>query len=175
MDATTKSDFLILVHPGSACGSADFNLGSEDAAFSRSRLISDLDAWSGPIAVIDGRLSRELAQRAYYALGTAVGNAIARAARQGLFAEHFKGEDGTARDQVWAMLRIIERANLTPQTHRVELTGAWYNDNGISGCVNDVRRALEKRGFDVAVRSSAINELGPNPESGTDIPPEAVS
>lgn len=51
---------LVLVHPGSACGSANFNIGKFEARAARDALCSELDNWRGDVLVIDGELSDEL-------------------------------------------------------------------------------------------------------------------
>lgn len=73
----TLRPVLVLVHPGSACGSADFNLGSSEASDARSRLANDLALWHGDIIVMDGFLSDEIAT--HPALDEAIQDALRRA------------------------------------------------------------------------------------------------
>jgi len=70
---------LVIVHPGSCCGSADMNLGRYEAGALRDYLADTVNAWRGPVLVIDGNLSDELAQTAYESLGRAIKNALRRA------------------------------------------------------------------------------------------------
>jgi hypothetical protein len=51
---------LVIVHPGSACGSADFNLGKFEARAARDTLRGAIEDWEGGVIVIDGELSDEL-------------------------------------------------------------------------------------------------------------------
>ena len=58
--AYSSNPILVLVHPGSACGSADMNLGKFEARAARAELAYELDYWHGTLLVIDGELSDEL-------------------------------------------------------------------------------------------------------------------
>ena len=57
---------LVVVHPGSLCGSADFNVGVDAAAKARQALIHEIQRATGAgVIVIDGDLSDELNQEKY--------------------------------------------------------------------------------------------------------------
>lgn len=58
---------LIMVHPGSACGSAEFNIGRDDARAGRIALAEEMADWHGPVIVIDSDLSDELGGYPVYA------------------------------------------------------------------------------------------------------------
>jgi len=51
---------LVLVHPGSMCGSARMFLGKSEADGARNAVLGEVAAHTGPIVVIDGFLSDEL-------------------------------------------------------------------------------------------------------------------
>lgn len=61
---------LVVVHPGSACGSADFNLGLIEGSRVRERLARTILGWTDEIVVVDNDLSDEL--ETYAMLGLAI-------------------------------------------------------------------------------------------------------
>jgi hypothetical protein len=146
---------LIVVHPGSCCGSADMNCGDDVGASIRAALTEDLDDWSGAIAVIDGDLSSELRYRAYRGLGLALERAIERAAGAGLPATRIRGCSMEEFDQTRAAVALADKLGLGDGGWTVELTGAWYEPRGREGCVNSVVEALAAIGISATVRSSA--------------------
>ena len=91
-----------MVHPGSACGSADMNLGGAAASAARAALASEIDAWHGEIAVIDGELSDELHREPWTAFGHSVDGALVRAALDGHRSGRTMGDDGSDEDQAHA-------------------------------------------------------------------------
>lgn len=153
-------DVLILVHPGSACGSADFNLGSQLAQSYREGLIKDLGSWTGDILVIDGELSEELKQPTFIPLGHAIKQTLARCRQAGFRADRAWGCDNIPPHQSDRISAWIADGVLQPTTMRVCLTGAWYNGEG-DGCVGGVEQQLRKAGFKVSVRDSVVCELDP--------------
>jgi len=158
-EAGARQPVLFVVHPGSACGSADWSLGATDAAACRDRLAADIASWRGGIAVIDGNLSYELDLRRYRQLGEAISAALARAAARGSLSVRIVGDDGSAgRRQDWAAGEVIRRHSLSPASHRAEVTGCWRGAGGNSGCVTHVARVLRQAGFRVRVRGSAVTE-----------------
>ena len=165
---------LIVVHPGSCCGSADFNCGNDAAEASRETLAEDLDGWLGALAVIDGDLSSELRLRAYRSLGSALEAALERAAAAGLPAIRIRGGDEDEFDQVAAALSLAATLGLAEGDWTVEVTGAWYDPAGSDGCVNSVVEALESVGVSASVRASAATlDDGPDarPDSAVDTSP----
>lgn len=147
---------LIVVHPGSCCGSADFNLGPEAAESAREILADDLDVWTGALAAIDGDLSGDLRLRRYRTLGAALEGALERSAAEGLPAIRIRGGDEDEFDQVAAALSLCESLGLATGAWKVEVTGAWYDPAGSDGCVNSVVEALATTGVSAVVRSSAV-------------------
>ncbi len=147
---------LIVVHPGSCCGSADFNCGDSAAEAAREILAGDLDDWAGALAVIDGDLSSELRLRKYRGLGAALEGALERAAAAGQPAIRIRGGDEDEFDQVAAALSLAESLGLASGAWKVEVTGAWYDPAGSEGCVNSVVEALAATGVSTTVRPSAV-------------------
>ncbi len=129
---------LIVIHPGSACGSADFNLGYVEAARTREALAQTIHNWDGPMVIIDGELSGELEKDAV--IGLAIENAICsnRATR-------IPWKDTSA----WAEHAAQTIKELT--NGPVSLTGAWYEDEGHMGCVNAVEDALGNIGVETII------------------------
>lgn len=146
---------LIVVHPGSCCGSADMNCGDEAAAAIRAALADDLADWTDGIAVIDGDLSGELRQRAYRDFGSALERALERAAEHGLTAIRIRGCSMEEFDQTRAAVVLADNLALAAGGWTVEITGAWYEPGGGDGCVNSVVEALESVGVSATVRPSA--------------------
>jgi len=59
-DEAALMEFLILVHPGSACGSANFNLGRSEARAARDRLIGRAIGASGLVSGGDSGSDSEM-------------------------------------------------------------------------------------------------------------------
>jgi hypothetical protein len=138
---------LIVVHPGSVCGSADFNLGGVKAAQAREKLSNTLFSWKGDVLVIDGELSRELD---YYPLPSlAIKN---------------KSDTGKVKRTIACSLNDenwVEKAcgfiskNVTQETP-VLLTGAWHEQNGESGCINAIEKILNDMGYKTTISDCAF-------------------
>lgn len=164
---TPSSPLLVLVHPGSACGSADFNLGREIAEFDRETLAHTLDLWNGGIVVIDGSLSDELPRSSYRRLGLAIENCLERAAASGLISHREWGCDDVAPHQSDAARTVVSRFHLLPISTHIVATGCWYDDSDDdAGCVNDVADVLSALGFDVKIDESVLRL--PSPEEDED-------
>lgn len=145
---------LIVVHPGSCCGSATFNLGRWDANASRDGLVIELDSWVGPIAVIDGDLSHELS--GYPSLAVSLQEAIGRCSREGFPHLRIDGGEANAEQLNAAAALIADRLFLSPEKHRIWLTGAWTHADDEDGCIDTIYNACADRGFMVDVRESAF-------------------
>lgn len=146
---------LVLVHPGSACGSANMNLGRFDARAARESLIQELKDWRGGVLVIEGSLSDELAD--YPNFADAIAGALHRAHAAGAISLRVAGGDDEDLDQTKAAQAFLAEHALDPETTPVTLTGAWYADDGTDGCVNDVQRVFESRRFRCEVVMSALS------------------
>lgn len=140
---------LILVHPGSMYGSAEFSLGKYEARAQRDGVYSELRAHTGPFIVIDGSLSDEID-----ATGTSlISDTIARCKAAGYPAYRLWGDDGSEEPfDGWTSgegapdFCIFEHqtdagamlAKILDKEFIVEVTGAWASYSGEEGCVNSV-------------------------------------
>lgn len=139
---------MIIVHPGSACGSADMNLGRDNASEQRVWLQLAIDQWDGPVAVIDGELSDELDgfRHEWCELGRAIDRCLDRARQQGLPGIRIMGCDNSSFGPAAAAAQIASTLGLTADCD-ISLTGAWYHSSDGSGCVGAVKDALEELGL----------------------------
>ncbi len=137
-DVHLPSGVLILVHPGSLCGSANANLGTVDARCVRDAVMDELRAWRGDVLVLDGFLSDELDD--YPMLQKAINDAVERAPG---FGARIQADDPEHAELAVAFLR--ERG--VPLDAKVALTGAWFDPTDSSGCVNATRDALAAVGY----------------------------
>jgi len=144
---------LIIVHPGSACGSATFNLGASEARGARTTLAQAITAWYGHLLVIDGFLSTELTAPVYATLGDALRNTLARCKTSGFVALRRKGEDPT---QDAVAVTFLHRHRFAPETTPILLTGAWYDPANREGCVNSVRNTLAQASYHTTIAPSAV-------------------
>ena len=141
---------LFIVHPGSACGSADMNLGRDAAGFLRAQMQLLIESWEGGVVVIDGEISDELTEgygrSSWRELGVAIEEALARAAQSNQLSVRIRGDDSEEFDQDDAARKVVAEHGLAPASVDITLTGAWVEDDG-SGCVNSVRAVLAGLGF----------------------------
>lgn len=154
MPNDAKMHLLVVVHPGSACGSADFNLGMDLARACRDSLIADIKAWRGGAIVITGGLCDEIKRPAYAALDVAISNCLRRARYGRLVSKKVRGPSADLHYcQTHAIHDVIRKLRLSPASVCFELTGAWY-DSGIRGCgcVNSVHDKVVNLGFEAAPR-----------------------
>ena len=149
-----KQEILVVVHPGSACGSADFNLGNQLAGQCRRMLISDIAVWNGGIIILDGKLSSELNQPKYRNLGQVLRDSLSRAKTAKQIAIRRMADDP---EQMRIMRQIVVEKNFSPENTRFQLTGAWIHSSDGGGCVNSVADVLRQAGFAVQVRPSALD------------------
>jgi hypothetical protein len=99
----TEGKIMVVVHPGSACGSADFNIGFMLAQKYRRALCGRLERWLGGLVILDGELSDELSS--YPALKDALEETFARASAGGRVAIRSPAEDP---DQVEISRRLFK-------------------------------------------------------------------
>lgn len=134
----------ILVHPGSCCGSANFNMGIILASAARSRLIDTLDhIGTSPgheLFVLDGDLSDELGQ--FPALDHAIKAALARCAQNGRPSMRLQADDP---DQVQVAQFLLD--NNFFRDRQVKLMGAWAEPDNDNGCVTSVKQVLDAGGI----------------------------
>jgi len=141
---------LVLVHPGSACGSATSNIGRQSANEARDGLCHELRTWTGGVIVLDGELSDELPS--YPELQSQIDAAVQRAASAGQVSIRRMADDP---DQVDEIKRIINE--LGTHTAAYVVTGAWYQSNDGGGCVGSVLDALRGAGSDAELSDYAID------------------
>lgn len=148
----TRSPILVVVHPGSACGSANYNIGFDAANAARIEMTTLLNEWNGGIIVLDGEFSDELPRFPMFA--NAIRSAVRRARRAGELAVREMADDP---DQVGTIKAIAATHDLTRS--RVLVTGAWYDPSDESGCVNSVIRALDDIGVRAVVADAVCAEM----------------
>jgi hypothetical protein len=147
----TPREVLVLVHPGSACGSADFNLGKFDARCARDGLVSELKDWRGGIVVIDGALSDELPW--YPALDEAIRNALERAKAANLESIRAEGDDPK---QIRVARKLALEHNWSDGSRSFVISGAWYHEEDEGGCVGSVLQALSVGGCKASLSDYAL-------------------
>jgi len=145
---------LVLVHPGSACGSADFHHGRPYADSERAMLVRTLDSWEGPLVVVDSDLSDEIV--AYPSLARAIADALARAAASSRATRLLAGDGQDDYDGVDWVPQVRDHVVATG-VRRALVTGAWYHDDDDGGCVNAVCDALVGEGLEAEVHDSALS------------------
>ena len=151
-----RPETLVVVHPGSACGSADFNLGEAAADAARARLSRAIEEWDGPLAVVDGELSDELL--AYTDLDRTIRDALTRAGRRGA---RVKACDAAGETHL-AAGRVVDALQLDPARDAMVVTGCWFDPKDGWGCVNEVARGFREMGFEARVdETSAVAQDEP--------------
>lgn len=150
---------LIVVHPGSMMGSANQAIGRDLAQSARAALESELQNWSGNIAVLDGFLSDELTGP----FGMSIGNALQRCRSKGLYGIRTFGCDSEDPSIEQGVDALIQGLGLNPKS-TVCLSGAWYDPENNEGCVNAVQEHLRNRGIDATILDSALHIAPDEPE-----------
>ena len=150
--AVSVPETLILVHPGSMCGSARMQLGRAEADAARAEVLDRVRAHEGPLLVIDGALSDELS----VAENALIDRAVLAAGYRGQLAARVWGCDsGEVPYCRWAGFRSDDgplvfdgqeaaATDLVPSLPDgpVLVTGAWAGTNASDGCVNSVANAI---------------------------------
>lgn len=141
---------LVVVHPGSACGSADFNIGKYDAQASRDGLVREFENWHGGVIVLCGELDDELPD--YPQLNAALSSLLERAKAAGKVSIRVKAHDP-------AQITVIKRLLKKPENQgsKYIVTGAWLYDNE-EGCVGSVVQAIRSMGLPVTVSDMAVTD-----------------
>lgn len=147
-----RAPLMVLVHPGSCCGSANFNLGKYFARAERDHLAHDLNRWNGAIIVADGELSDELPD--YPELNSALLGALQRAAEAGHAAKRISACAMNHPDWPKRILKAVKEAGYVAG-ETIALTGAWV---GQHGCVDASQAILTGAGFSTNVLDSAFWE-----------------
>lgn len=150
--AMTAPETLVLVHPGSMCGSARMQLGRAAADAGREEVLDRVREHEGPLLVIDGALSDELTP----AENALIDRAVLQAGYRGHLAARVWGCDsGEPPYPRWAGFRSDDgrlvfdgqeaaATDLAPRLAEgpVLVTGAWAGSNASDGCVNSVANAI---------------------------------
>ena len=134
---------LVVVHPGSALGSANFNLGRADARAARETLAEEIAGFDGHVVVIHGGLSSELSD--YPIFDRALRGALNGAHAKGRLAAEMYGCDNTGPHHPDAARRLVGRFPAL-RGCSIVCTGAWATEDNSSGCVNDVADSLRAAG-----------------------------
>jgi hypothetical protein len=145
---------LVLVHPGSACGSADFHHGRSYAESERAMLVRTLDSWDGPLVVVDSDLSDEIP--GHPPLARAIADALARSAGSSHAARLLAGDGQEDYDGTDWVSQVRDHVVSAGARHAV-ITGAWYHADDDGGCVNAVCDVLSGEGLSVDVHDSALS------------------
>lgn len=143
----------LMVHLGSACGSANFNLGDQRAQHARAGLLEDLQTVTGHLLVLAGGLDDEIADFAELldALETAL-----QPTPGGLRAQILAHDP----DQVDITKAFVDRLGALAFEVSFEVTGAWlddYDPGERGGCVGSVYEALKAKGLsNIAISDNAV-------------------
>lgn len=143
---------LILVHPGSLCGSARSILGRLDANAARDEILFEVSQHQGDLVVIDGSLSDELSRGE----NETIEASLARVEADGHLALRIWGCDsGEAPYIGWKATGLQGRHAVFDGQEEaaaaiadilgsgeISVTGAWATQDGSTGCVCSVRDAL---------------------------------
>lgn len=149
----TDTKLLVLVHPGSTCGSADFHHGRSYATAERAALAALLDGWTGGLLVVDSDLSDEIAS--YPLLAAAIDAALDRAETTGHSSRLLAGDAQDDYDGTDWVPQVREHV-LSTGVRNAVITGAWYHEDDDHGCVNAVYDVLHEAGLSVEVHDSAF-------------------
>lgn len=167
---TTDDAVLVVIHAGSACGSAEFNLGRQEARAAREDLARHIAGWHGDLVVIKTDLDDELPGTE---LGRTIDAALTRARRSGRFVRHCYGADLGSPSLDGALRRIFRPAAIS-RDRKLVLTGAWLEDGG-KGCVGAAYDTLESLGYRrLDIADSVLRLDGPAPECDEDVADQAM-
>ena len=163
---------LVVVHPGSLFGSADFSVGKRAAWECRSRIMEEIARHQGNLIVIDGFLSDEISDEFEDVIYTGLSNAITCANRTGKLgtftALRVWGCDGGERPfEGWhgfgsctqpmvfsGQEEAAEYISSYLTSNEIVVTGAWATEHGEWGCVNSVADVFRSRLPNASVRVS---------------------
>ena len=155
---TPKAKIMVVVHPGSACGSADMTLGFDVADTARANLIEEISLWRSGVIVIDGVFSDELVRSKYRNLGQAITGALNQAQATGLIAHREKGDDNEPPHVDEAIRKVIRKFRLTPRNADISVTGCWtHPEDEKTGCVNGVRDDFRTYGFTAHIMPGSVS------------------
>jgi hypothetical protein len=114
---------LVITHPGSACGSADFNLGGNGSLSRNYRdgMIEQFNSWQGGVIVLGGECDDELRRPKYRSFGNAIDALLSRIKEAGRVSIRKQAPDP---DNAKVISKILsEPAN---RGSEYICTGAWW-------------------------------------------------
>jgi hypothetical protein len=162
--ATDSIPLCVIVHPGSLCGSADFDLGREGGDALRKAVLEDLASLSGHILVIHGELSDEIA--AYPEVLEGLQALRSRSKGNGHSYTSIKacslGAEDWEQDVADALEKLLKRIGHLPPCL---ITGAWFYGDG-NGCVEAVAEMATQAGLTPKILPGAMSQIVPGQASG---------
>ena len=162
--ATDAPPLCVVVHPGSLCGSADFDLGREGGDSLRKAVLEDLASLSGHILVIHGELSDEIA--AYPEVLEGLQALRSRNKGSGhsytLIKACSLGAEDWEQDVADALEKLLKRIGHLPPCL---ITGAWFYGDG-NGCVEAVAEIAARAGLVPKILPGAMSQFVPGQTSG---------
>lgn len=163
---------LIVVHPGSLFGSAEFTAGKSKARAYRSQIMDEISNHQGNLIVIDGFLSDEIHEDFEDAIELGLSNAISNAARAGTLNscsalrlwgcdagespfDEWRGFGSCTQPQVFkGQEEAAEFLTDRLVADEIVVTGAWATLHGRWGCVNSVADVFRSKRPGTSVRIS---------------------
>ena len=119
---------MIVVHPGSLCGS--YHTSPAFDQDNLNRLVAEIEGWKGDKVLIENELSDELTQWKYAEIAKCISNASGS----------YKAEGD--RDELKKAVKAIARKYKFRNRHTFLITGAWADPD--HGCVTTVAAAVQK-------------------------------
>ena len=178
MPTAIPKTVLVVLDPCEASSFLELDVGEEEAQARRSRIVEAIEAWPGPLAIIEqpelrddfamteigdafrGARGRLPLGDALFVETTSVMNVVGA---QGLL-HHI---DETRRqefvDEIWrarlreGAARLVERLRLKPGRDLVSVTGCYANPEGDGAC-DMLKEDLEALGFQVELHASVVVE-----------------
>lgn len=155
-----RPPLLIMVHPGSACGSLNSAFGKSAGGAYRAGLVIDLNNSKGGVLIVDGEFSDEIP---YYSdFNSAIASALQRAQTSGFPSARILADDD---DPNWVRktLKAVRDMGVVA-TDRITVSGIWVGTRegfGVtSGCVTAVFRSLKRAGYtNIEVSEWAIPDV----------------
>ena len=147
---------LVITHPGSACGSADFNLGG-DGSLSRSYregMTEQFNSWQGGVIVLSGEFDDELRRPKYRSFGNAIDALLSRTRAAGNVSIRKLAPDPENAKAITKLLS--EPAN---RGSEYICTGAWWY-GGDDGCVGATAAAIRAMDSPAAISDTVVTEEG---------------
>lgn len=113
-----SNELMVLVHPGSLCGSYWFNGGTQEGL---DALLAEVNEFDGQIVVIDNELKNEIESD----------NEVSEAYHRAEFFFSASGSERALRIAAGKIARGWKKCGVT----KVIVTGAWVGEHGCASCV----------------------------------------